>query len=211
MILITACFPIESKWITRRPGVCVVRTAIGERSRTTLEGLDSEMSEPSHIIAAGFSGGIDPRIRRGDLFLARSVRHQGEEIHIDPELLGRAQAALSAGSADLHVGLCESADHVLGSDEKRTLAEDGLAAVDMESGPIGRWAAERGIPFLALRVVLDPAESDLPFPVDRPLWSSAFRHPVSAVRVARHALGAGRVLGTAVDSVIDALRRGSNA
>lgn len=211
MILVTACFPIESRWIARRPDVRVVRTAIGRRSRETLDGLGSEPSDASLLIAAGFCGGIDPRMQRGNLFLARLVRHQGEEIRVDPELLEQARHALNDGSVELHVGPCESADSVLGADEKRALATDGVTAVDMESGPLARWAANRGIPFVALRVVLDPVGTDLPFSADRPFWTTALHHPVAAARAARRAIAAGRVLGTAVDALVDTFAGRSDA
>ena len=211
MILVTACFSIESRWIARRPEVRVVRTAMGERARETMEGLGSEMPDASLLIATGFCGGIDARIRRGDLFLARFVRHRGQEIRVDPGLLKWARNALHGGSAGLHVGPCASVDHVLRPAEKRTLAADGVTAVDMESGPLARWAADRGTPFIALRVVLDPADVDLPFSADHPFWISAVRRPVAAARAARHAVAAGRVLGTAVDALIDASSRSSDA
>ena len=211
MILVTTCFATEARWIGRRPGVHVVRTAIGERSRETMDELDHESAEASLLIATGFSGGIDSRIRRGDLFLARLVRHRGEEIRVDPELLQRARSALGGGSVELHVGPCESVDHVLQPDEKRALVADGVAAIDMESGPLARWAVNRGIPFLALRAILDPVGADLPFSADRPFWTSILHHPVAASRVARDAIAAGRVLGTAVDTLIDTFAGRSNA
>jgi nucleoside phosphorylase len=211
MILVTACFSTESRWIARHGGVRVVRTAIGERSRETMDALGGEMSEASLLIAAGFCGGIDPRIRKEDLFLARAIRHRGDEIHVDPGVLEQARRELDGRSAAVYVGLCGSVDHVLRPDEKRALAADGVTAVDMESGPLARWAADRGIPFLTLRVVLDPVETDLPFSGDRPLWASAVCHPVATARVARHAIGAGRKLGTAVDTVVDAFAGGTDA
>lgn len=211
MILVTACFAIESRWIGRQPDVRVVRTALGKRSRETLDGLGGETSDASLLIAAGFCGGIDPRIQRGDLFLARFVRHRGEEIRVDPELVEQARHALNDGSAGPHIGPCESVDHVLRPDEKRALAADGVTAVDMESGPLARWAANRGIPFIALRVVLDPVGTDLPFSADRPFWTSALHHPVAAARAARDAIAAGRVLGTAVDVLIDTFSGRSDA
>ncbi len=205
MILVTACFAIESRWIARGPGVRVVRTAIGERSRETMEGLGPESADASHLIATGFCGGIDPRIERGDLFLARTIRHRHEEIRVDPALLERARRALNGGSEGLRIGVCESADRVLEADEKRALAEGGVTAVDMESGPLARWAADRGIAFIALRAVLDPVRADLPFSADRPFWTAAFRHPVESARAARAAIAAGRALGTAVGALVDAL------
>lgn len=204
MILVTFCYGIEARWITRQPAVRIVRTAVGDRSWQTMEQLDDGGPDASLLIAVGFCGGVDPRLRTGQLFLARDVRHRGDEIAVDPDLLDRARRALNAGSTEHHTGCCASVDHVLHSGEKRALAADGVSAVDMEAGPLARWAADRGIPFLELRVVLDPAGTDVPFSADRPLWMSALRHPIAAARTTSAAFRAGRILGTAVDTVVDA-------
>jgi len=211
VILVTACFPIESRWITRRSDVRIVHTAMGNASAVSLDELGDAASDAALLIATGFAGGIDPSIERADLTLARTVRHRGEEIEIDAQLVDRARRALADRADALHVGTCESADRVLGTDEKRDLAAGGVISVDMESGPLARWAAARGIPFLVLRVVLDPAGDELPFSDDRPFWTSVLRHPVSSLRTARHAATAGRALGRAVDTVVDALTGGRDA
>ncbi len=205
MILVTTCFPIESRSIERRPDLRLVRTAVGEDSRQSMEQLGDGVKDASLLIAAGFCGGIDPRLGRGHLCLAKTIRHRSDEIPVDPSLLQRSQDALSGASAALHVGIVESADRVLDPAAKLALAADGATTVDMESGPLARWAGEHEIPFLALRVVLDPAGEDLPFTGDRPFWSSALRHPIVAARTWRHAAEASRVLGSAVDRLVDGL------
>ena len=210
MILVTVCFAVESRWIARRPAVRIIRTATGKRCCKTMDRLASETSDVSLLLGSGFCGGIDPRLQTGDLFLAHTIRHRGEDVHIDSRLLDQAHHALDSGPATLHVGLCESADHVLQSGDKRALAEAGVAAVDMESGPLARWAADRGIPFLTLRGVLDSVEMDLPFRADRPFWISALRHPFASVRIARQAIGVGRALGTAVGTAIETFSRRPN-
>ena len=210
MILVTTCFPIEARSIERRPDLRIVRTAVGEASRESMERLGHETKHASLLIAAGFCGGIDPRLERGDLSLARAIRHRNNEIPIDAALLRRAENALENTSVALHVGIVESADSVLDSGAKRGLATDGVASVDMESGPLARWAGDHGIPFLALRVVLDPAGEDLPFRTDRPFWFTALRHPIVAARTWRQANAASRVLGLAVDRLVSALNGGSD-
>lgn len=45
---------------------------------------------------------------------------------------------------------------------KRAAAVSGALAVEMEAGPLARWANSRGVPFLHLRVVLDPLDGALP-------------------------------------------------
>jgi len=211
VILVTVCFPIESRWIPRRSDVRVVRTAVGDAAAETLDALGDDATGTALLIATGFAGGVDPRIRRGDLVLARTVRHRGEELEIDRRLLDRARQAVNSDSTVLHVGPCESADRVLGPSDKRGLAEDAVTSVDMESGGLARWAAARAIPFLSLRAVLDPVDSDVPFPADRPFWLSALRHPVAAARTVRHATIAGQAIGSAVSAVVDAFSGGLHA
>jgi len=208
VILVTACFPIELRWIARRPGVRVVRTAMGEPSGASLDRLGDTTAGTTMMISTGFAGGIDPRAARGDLALARIVRHRDEEIGIDPKLVDRARRALNGRPFVVRIGPCASADGVLGPDEKKALAEQDVTSVDMESGPLARWASARGIPFLALRAVLDPADTELPFSADRPLWTSVLRHPIAVAQLARHAVSVGRGLGRAVNAVVDAFSGG---
>jgi len=201
MILVTACHPIEARWISRRPEVRIVRTAAGDRSSVALERQDDGAFL---LLATGFCGGADPALRVGDLVLADAVCHHGREIPIDPALVDRARRRLAGGPGALQVGRVASADRVLGPDDKRALAADGFAAVDMESGPLARWAAERRIPFLALRAVVDAADDDLTFLSNRSVITTAVRRPRALMRTACAARTAGRALGSAVDQVLDA-------
>ena len=210
MILVTASFPVELRWIARRSGVRVVRTAMGAAAGASLDRLGDATAGTTMMISTGFAGGIDPRAARGDLALARTVRHRGEEIDIDPQLVDRARRTLDSRPCVLHVGPCVSADDVLRPDEKRALVGQDITTVDMESGPLARWASARGIPFLALRAVLDPVDAELPFSADRPLWACALRHPLSAAQSAGHAIAVGRRLGRAVNAVVDAFSGASD-
>jgi adenosylhomocysteine nucleosidase len=92
--------------------------------------------------------------------------------------------------------------------EKRALARPGALAVDMESYPIARAAAELGVPWLAVRAIVDPLASSLP-PFTRKqspsyLWP-ALRYALSApgaaldlVRLAAWARKAGGALEAAL-------------
>ncbi len=205
MILVTGCFASETRAVSPRPNVRIVRTEIGDRSPRALDPFGDIPSTPSHLIATGFCGGVNPRIARGELVLARAIRHRSEEIVVDPRLLQRVETALAEGRLRPHVGVCHCADHVVDRSEKRALAGQGIAAVDMESGPLARWALARRIPFVALRIVLDSADEPLPFSSEPPWWRTALLHPVTTSRIARAAIQQGRTLGKAVDTVVDAL------
>jgi hypothetical protein len=72
-------------------------------------------------------------------------------------------------------------------EQKRAAAASGAVAVEMEAGPLAQWATGRSVPFVHLRVVLDPVESALPateLPTDdhgyaqrSALLSHALTHP----------------------------------
>jgi hypothetical protein len=55
-----------------------------------------------------------------------------------------------------------SAQVLVSSEQKRAGATTGAVAVEMEAGPLARWAVARGVRFVHLRVVLDPLTSPLP-------------------------------------------------
>lgn len=207
MIAVTTCYAIEAKWIDHRTSVRLVRTPIGERAPETMEGLLSSGLEPiSALVSTGFCGGLLPELRLGDLVLPDVVRHRGEEILVSPKLLHRAKTALELGSHEPRTGTCESVPYVADGAKKRRFAEAGAVSVDMESGPLARWARRNKIPFLSLRVVLDPLDVDLPFSVDDSLLVSVLRHPMMSLRSARSAVHAGRRLGRAVNDLMPALK-----
>jgi len=204
-IAVTACYPIETLGMNAVPGVRLIRTPVGERAPEPLEELPRSEGV-SLLVATGFCGGLLPDLRFGDLVLADAVRHRGEEIRIDADLLDRARAALGGRA---RVGACESIPFVADLAAKQGLGDSGAATIDMESGPLARWATRREVPFLALRVVLDAVDDDLPFSSDRPIAASFLRHPIRAVRAARRAARAGRRLGDALNDLLPALKEES--
>ena len=209
MIAVTTCYGIEAKWIERRPDVRLVRTPIGERAPEVMEALLSSGLEPiSTLVSTGFCGGLLPELRIGDLVLADVVRHRGEEILVSPKLLHRAKTALDLGRHAPRTGTCESVPYVADGAKKRRSADAGAVSVDMESGPLACWAWRNKIPFLSLRVVLDPLDVDLPFSVDDSLLISVLRHPIVSLRSARSAVHAGRRLGRALNDLMPALKEG---
>jgi len=161
---------------------------------------------PSVLISAGFSGGLTDAGRTGDIILAESIDHAGTQVAIDAELLQRAKTALQTADRRLASGSTICVDQVVaGPDEKQALGKTGTLSVDMESGPLARWAEEHAVPFLSLRVILDPVDAALPFSNSLPIWRSALRHPLAMIRIGRMARIAGRTLGTALNDVVDVL------
>jgi len=202
MILLAACFPIETRWVKPSPVLRRVRVPMGSRAA---DGLSDTLGKEKDalLISAGFSGGLVESLRTGDLVLAESIDHNSERIAIDPALLERASRALRELDRRIVRGPTACADQVVSSpDHKRRLGAAGPIAVDMESGPLARWATDRGLPFLSLRVVLDPVDRTLPFSPETPIWRACLRHPLRTLPVGWIARRAGRVLGDGINAVV---------
>jgi adenosylhomocysteine nucleosidase len=164
---------------------------------------------PRLVVSCGFSGALDDALAPGDLVLATSVRDEtGETIAADASLLRAAQEALPrARQGEL---LCTTSV-ATSEQEKRAFTRPGTLAIDMESYPVARAAAELGVPWLAVRAIVDPLASSLPpFTAEpRPsyLWP-AVRYALSGpgaslelVRLARRARKARGALEAALRSL----------
>lgn len=120
---------------------------------------------PMWVVSAGFAGGLDPRVRRGDIIMADSiVGGDGRRLAIDLKLPAEAMA-----TPGLHVGRLVTADAVLfRPGDKRALGEQQQAlAVDMESWAVGEVCRQAKTRFLAIRVISDAVDDELPADVER--------------------------------------------
>ena len=203
MIAVSACFARETRWFRAPAGVSVVRTPMGERAARGLESWSDRHGLPAVLVSTGFAGGVNKDLATGDLVLAETVRIGDEEIRVDARWVDRVRTALSRQGLPVTVGTFASVGAVASAQTKRRSAEAGAVALDMESGPLAEWARRREVPFLALRVVLDPAGMEIPFDGETPVWRSVLRHPWVTVDLARRSRSAGRILGEALRLVIE--------
>ncbi len=141
--------------------------------RTTLCGdaptLRARLAEaarlrPSLVISWGLCGGLDPRLRPGDLILGSELVSNERAVRTDEAVtLSLAQRLVGAGAPVVVERLAASDAPVLSAAAKADLRRaSGAAGVDMESLIAGRYALAQGIPFAIVRAVADPAERDLP-------------------------------------------------
>jgi adenosylhomocysteine nucleosidase len=151
----SAALPVIAGTLAGRE-VVIVHSGMGMASASSRIGAFLETHAPSHWIAAGFGGALDPELRIGDMVAARNFS--------DPALLA-AIAALPArpGTLITTKKVIETAV------QKRDLARHtGAIVVDMETAAISQLCKARGIPMLALRAISDTAAQDLP--VSAEVW-----------------------------------------
>ena len=157
----------------------VARTgAVPERAKAAAESLVAAGARA--LLSFGLAGGLDSRLRAGDLVLAdRVVLPDGRGIATTEGW--RDAAWLRIGAANrTFVGPIAGSPALLtaAADKRRIHHETGAIAADMESHALAAVAEAAGLPFLVLRAISDPVTYDLPSVARLPL------HPDGRVRIA---------------------------
>lgn len=120
----------------------------------------------SAVVIVGFAGGLEPGLQPGSVVVGETVRD------LLTERTYAAESRLCAAAAEVNPpnfrtvrGLVVSSERVLTlSVEKHGLVSGTKAvAVDMESAAAAAAATEFGVPWLAVRVITDGVDDDLPF------------------------------------------------
>jgi len=152
-------------WRGRLGARPVLLACSGDGNENALRGARSLLAgnRPDALIGAGVAGALTADLPMGSIvFGERVFDSAGEAPGAAPAWLDRARTRPDAVAAILF-----TADRVVGSaDRRRELAArlppGRPAAADLESACWARAAAEREVPFLALRAISDEAGEDLP-------------------------------------------------
>ncbi len=155
-VLVCAATKWEAGPLSRRLSAVVLRTGMGpQRARAALSAVPAE-DHYDLAVSAGFAGALQPGIAPGDVVM--DVREAPAEW---PPLSREIAQRLGVR---LHFGRIMHSDKVLAAPSaKRCLGEKERAcAVDMETEAVRAWARERGAEALAVRVVLDAVDDELP-------------------------------------------------
>jgi nucleoside phosphorylase len=155
-----AGFPAVRGSLAGRPVVLVQAGLGGERARDAAWLTATRLSCRS-VWSLGLAGGLDPRLETGALLLPAAVLPSG-----GPRLACAASHAVRRALLPLcaHDGALASVSAAVLSraDKAALFAATGACAADMEAAGVALAAERLGLPWLALKVVLDPAGMALP-------------------------------------------------
>jgi hopanoid-associated phosphorylase len=156
-VLAAAGLGFEAR-IAQGPGVKVV---FGQSREKFVASLHKQARAGiSGIISIGVAGGLCPRLRSGDVLVASAIMDANGVRKTCPEWSKSIRKAIPNA---YHQPIVASNETITSAADKEALwAGTGAWAVDMESGVAAGVAAQYGVPFAALRVVLDPAHRAVP-------------------------------------------------
>jgi adenosylhomocysteine nucleosidase len=170
---IVAAMRVEARCITSLRLPFNGSTSLGESAAIWLCGMGEEAARgaaeglraggATALMSFGLAGALDSRLRPGSLVLPESIYNTDHPLPVDLGWRGRLRHLLPA-HLRIADGMLATSKHVLTSaNAKRELFHaTGACAVDMESGAVAEVAARAGLPFLAVRVISDPAEFSPP-------------------------------------------------
>lgn len=116
------------------------------------------------LMSFGLAGGLDPALRAGSVILPREViSRDGARFATSTEWRERLSLGI-ANRRSVAAGTLLSSSTAIGdiADKARAFRETGAVAVDMESLAVAEVAAALGLPFIAVRVIVDTAGDVLP-------------------------------------------------
>jgi adenosylhomocysteine nucleosidase len=169
-----------SAWTTERGGRTIRGLVTGDGAARAARGLSGRLEGTTGLVIVGIGGGLSPDLATGDLVFGRRLRDAD-----DPDFVMELARPPKAD------GTFVSAPEIVARAEDKTalwrrLGAPPRAIVDLESVAYARLATARGLPVIALRVVSDAADEDLPDLIPR---AADAEGSVRAWRVALGAVG----------------------
>lgn len=189
--------------------ILLVQTGLGRSRSETATSFVLDRFPVAGVVSFGFGGALVGELKVGDVVLCSTIHCGGNlaggaPCRSDIGLLASASRVLVESGARLILGSSVTVDSLVAEPKgKRELGMAfGAQTVDMEGYWVGRIAASRRLPFLAVRAVSDDLGQALPpfhrlfGPDGEWLWSRAathfLSHPGCLYRLVRVGLNAGR-------------------
>jgi adenosylhomocysteine nucleosidase len=160
--------------------VIVTGDGSAERARRGAEDLASR--GVAGLVSFGLATGLAPVLRPGDLVIAESVvLPSGTAIACDESWREALVRRLVEHDLELRVARLAGGEHALGSpsQKQKVFQATFAAALDTESHAVAEVARAAGLPFLAVRAVVDPANESRPSTANRPGFMAGGTRPLA--------------------------------
>ena len=154
-------------------------------ARITAEEL-LETQDVQAVLSVGIAGGLRADLRCGDIVVSERVLRAGSDAAwtTDQRLRRVIERSLHSANIDADFGDSLTSARVLATaGEKSAAADTGAAIVQMEDSEWAEACASAGIPFCAVRVVIDAIDEDVP--AEPTAWTSRPNPLVIATAIAR--------------------------
>lgn len=194
----------DREWVA-----CVTSMGTRAAAETASRVLDAERA--GHVAVLGIAGGIDPRLRVGDLLDPAVVIDEASGARFHPD----ARTPTGAAGTGAATGPLLTTDTLHNTPEAlERLRRQGYAAVDMETAAIAAAAEARGIGWSVYRAVsdlagdpdVDPAVVGLARPDGSPdpwaIGRTLIAHPGRIPRLAALGRGMRRAVRTATAALL---------
>lgn len=170
-------------------GAMVVVTGWGAQAAETGARWTVRELRPSAMVAVGYSGGTRPGLASGTLVIGEQVAQIGADepaaptasgvdssknaatgpLAGDEGMLALAHSSAQALRMPVAAGLVGTTTKIVSNamDKAALGAATGALAIDLETWHFARAAADAGVPFIAVRAIVDAASDELPGFVDQ--------------------------------------------
>lgn len=174
MLGIVVSLPRELRSLTRQQIPIGASRAIADNTWVALSGIGGERAYAAAavlvsqgataLLSWGCAAALDDRVRPGWLILPERIIGANGEIHrVNTAWHQHLYQVLGSTQPVRTEALVESGAIIKTSAQKRALATKTQAvATDMESAAQARLAQEHGLPFMAIRAIVDTASTDIP-------------------------------------------------
>jgi adenosylhomocysteine nucleosidase len=164
--------------------VALVESGVGQENARRAANVLIDVFQPKRLISAGYAGGLTKRlkqfnvcfpevlIRESDgkmLYVSNSIP-ENIELLPDSEKVSSNSNKISSGSAKLNGKLILlTTDEVVDSPKHKLLLnrQTGAELVDMETFAVAEVCQKNRIPMLAVRIILDTADEQIPQDIQR--------------------------------------------
>ena len=158
------------------PDVVVVEGGMGRENAERATRLLTDRYGPDLIVSAGFAGAVKPGAKAGDLVMCSQVwslpgpasfwSEDSAECRtlVDQRLMDSLTEAVGSVDGKCRWGSCLTVDQFVYNNDLKGWIGDTFAVdvIDMESYWVSTVAAEKNLPHVVVRTVLDPMEQRLP-------------------------------------------------